>query len=133
MPVEHWLDPHDHKSSFLEIEREFESMSVNISMMNKNVERLTNIIEKKVEEIQKDVKEWRKEVDEWRRAADHQLQDIHHCRADHQKLLDDLEHHMKNDKPVEHYLGKWALAVIAFVATIAGSFVVNRILHLTDM
>lgn len=132
MAKAHWLDPNDQKLSFVEIEHEFESMSGNIAQMSANVERLTNLLENKVAEIQDEVREWRRDVDQWRKATDDQLRDIHHCRTDHQKLLDGFEAHIKTDKPVEHYLGKWALGIVMFVATIAGSFVVNRILHLLN-
>lgn len=130
MATKHWIDLDDPRSSFLEIEHEFENMSSNIAIMSGNVERLANLLEKKVSEIQIDLKEWRKDVDQWRKETDDQLRDIHHCRTDHQKVLDCFEAHIKNDKPIEHHLGKWALGVVMFVATIAGSFVVNRILSI---
>lgn len=133
MATKHWIDPNDTKSSFLEIEHEFENISNNIAIMCGNVERLTNLLEKKVAEIQTDLKEWRKDVDQWRKQTDDQLRDIHHCRTDHQKLLDNFETHIMNDKPIEHHIGKWAIAVVAFVATIAGTFVVNRVLHLMNV
>lgn len=127
---EHWLDPDDQRMSFVEIEHEFENISNNIARMNSNVEHLTHIVESKVDEIQDDVKAWRRDVDEWRRETDSQLKDIVHCRTAHEKMLNSFEEHIKNDKPVDHYLGKWALALVAFVATIAGGFVVNRILNI---
>lgn len=131
MATQHWIDPDRPDIAFVEIEHEFESMSGNIAQMNANVERLVDILENKVTEIQNDIKSWRSDVDLWRKATDDQLRDIHHCRSDHQKMLDNFERHMREDKPIEHHIGKWAMGIVAFVATIAGSFVVNRILHIT--
>lgn len=117
------LDADKPDMSFLEIEHEFENMNISLWHISSNVEKLTGIVEKEVKEIRQDLKEWRKGVDE------HIVEVNSRC-AGHQSILTKMENHMVTDKPVEHYLGKWAIAVVMFVATMAGTFVINRILHI---
>lgn len=61
---------------------------------------------------------------------------LHNIERDREKFVgvcETVHEHIKNDKPMEHYMGKWALGLVMFVATIAGAFVVNRILHIVEI
>lgn len=108
------------------------------------IENRLGHIDDKIDRISDDIKEMKVLVKETVKAVQEDIGDkereiaklsfeVHDRCLAHQPILDAMSEHIKADKPVDHYLGKWALSVVVFVASIAGAFIVNRILNLANM
>lgn len=110
---------------------------------------LTKLADETVPSIREDVHRWQTSTDQ--RISQNEMsikgltvkadalakidERLHSIERDREKFVavcETVHDHIKNDKPIEHHLGKWALALVMFVATIAGSFVVNKILNITS-
>lgn len=119
------LRDEDPRVAFTIVESRLENIEGTLSDISRSVKEMTNLVRDTVKEVRKDVEANRAAVDGLTSKFER------NCDA-HTKILAAAEDHMRTDKPMEHYLGKWAMGLVMFAATIAGSFVVNRILRIVS-
>lgn len=91
-----------------------------IEDVNESIKEIHKTIKNEVREIRSDLKDWQDGLDHWRNETDKTLSDIHQCRSEHERTLDSLEEHVKNNVSIEHWLGKRATAITKAVLVFVG-------------
>lgn len=135
------MNPNDFISG-LTSEQSLSMLAIAVSNIDKNLSR---IADETVPNIRDDLLAWKNETDRRLSMTESTLSrilvHIDECQIgervkdierDHDKFLElckSVEEHIKQDLPFEYHLGRYAVAIITFVAAAVGAFVMNRILN----